>query len=202
MLVRALVGRGIPAVVVSVDDVGDAPVDAQAPDVVLVDGDGDAAQLERMCAEIRRALPEAKLLLLTAAGADQSRRTAARTDADGVVKRATGLDGVIAAIGASGRQRRQPQHSDARHRNDPHQGGIASLTSRETQVLRLVATGAHNSEVALRLDISPHTVRTHVANVLAKLGAENRLAAAAMARRAGILPAGPDTARAFEVSVS
>lgn len=74
---------------------------------------------------------------------------------------------------------------------------IASLTPREREVLRLVATGAANNHVARHLQISPHTVRTHVQNVLAKLGAENRLAATAMARRAGILPTGPDAADAY-----
>ena len=63
---------------------------------------------------------------------------------------------------------------------------LALLTDRERQILGLIATGANNAAMATALDISPHTVRTHVQNLLGKLGADTRLAAAALARRAGL----------------
>lgn len=65
---------------------------------------------------------------------------------------------------------------------------LALLTDRERQILGLIATGANNAAMAAALDISPHTVRTHVQNLLGKLGADTRLAAAALARRAGLAP--------------
>jgi DNA-binding NarL/FixJ family response regulator len=62
-----------------------------------------------------------------------------------------------------------------------------TLTAREREVLRLVAEGRSNSEVAGRLFISAKTVSVHVSNVLAKLGASGRTEAAALARRRGLL---------------
>ena len=56
--------------------------------------------------------------------------------------------------------------------------GLASLTSREVQVLRLVASGATNPDIAEELEISRATVARHIANILEKLGAANRAEAA------------------------
>ena len=63
---------------------------------------------------------------------------------------------------------------------------LARLTDRERQILGLIAGGANNESMAGSLGISPHTVRTHVQNLLGKLGADSRLAAAALARRHGL----------------
>lgn len=64
---------------------------------------------------------------------------------------------------------------------------LPELTDREREVLLLLTAGASNDAMAEALSISPHTVRTHVQNLLAKLGVQNRLAAAAVARRSGLL---------------
>jgi pimeloyl-ACP methyl ester carboxylesterase/DNA-binding CsgD family transcriptional regulator len=61
------------------------------------------------------------------------------------------------------------------------------LTSRETEVLRLVATGCSNREIASTLVLSEHTVHRHVANILRKLAQSSRAAAAAHATRAGLI---------------
>jgi DNA-binding NarL/FixJ family response regulator len=64
----------------------------------------------------------------------------------------------------------------------------ASLTSREIDVLRLVAQGLPNKAIALQLGISEHTVKFHVGTVLGKLDAASRSEAVALAVRAGVLP--------------
>ena len=61
------------------------------------------------------------------------------------------------------------------------------LTSRETEVLRLVATGMSNREIASTLVLSEHTVHRHVANILRKLSQPSRAAAATQAARAGLI---------------
>jgi pimeloyl-ACP methyl ester carboxylesterase/DNA-binding CsgD family transcriptional regulator len=61
------------------------------------------------------------------------------------------------------------------------------LTPRERDVLRLVAEGKSDAEIARELVLSPHTVHRHVANILRKLGLHSRAAAAASAARAGIV---------------
>jgi pimeloyl-ACP methyl ester carboxylesterase/DNA-binding CsgD family transcriptional regulator len=65
--------------------------------------------------------------------------------------------------------------------------GPSPLTSRETEVLRLVSTGMSNREIAATLVLSEHTVHRHVANILRKLAQSSRAAAATQAARAGII---------------
>jgi pimeloyl-ACP methyl ester carboxylesterase/DNA-binding CsgD family transcriptional regulator len=72
-----------------------------------------------------------------------------------------------------------------RHR--PAHDADAGLTEREVEVLRLVASGLSDGEIAERLVVSPHTVHRHVANVRAKLGEPSRAAAVASAARLGLL---------------
>jgi DNA-binding NarL/FixJ family response regulator len=65
--------------------------------------------------------------------------------------------------------------------------GDSPLSHRETDVLRLVASGLSNREIASSLVLSEHTVHRHVANILRKLGQSSRAAAAAQATRAGFI---------------
>jgi pimeloyl-ACP methyl ester carboxylesterase/DNA-binding CsgD family transcriptional regulator len=65
--------------------------------------------------------------------------------------------------------------------------GGSPLSSRETEVLRLVATGLNNREIATSLVLSEHTVHRHVANILRKLAQSSRAAAAAHAARDGLI---------------
>jgi DNA-binding CsgD family transcriptional regulator len=61
------------------------------------------------------------------------------------------------------------------------------LTARELDVLRLLADGLPDREIAVRLSISPRTVQTHVAGLFAKLDASSRAEAAALAVRRGLV---------------
>jgi DNA-binding NarL/FixJ family response regulator len=68
----------------------------------------------------------------------------------------------------------------------PREG--AALTPRELDVLRLVAQGLGNKEIAAELDLSAHTVKYHLASVLAKLGVRSRTEAVSRGIRTGLLP--------------
>jgi NarL family two-component system response regulator LiaR len=63
----------------------------------------------------------------------------------------------------------------------------SELSDRELDVLRLIANGKDNSEIAEALHISPKTVKNHISNILMKLQIENRIQAAVYAVRSGIV---------------
>ena len=65
--------------------------------------------------------------------------------------------------------------------------GSSPLTSRETEVLRLVSTGMSNREIASTLVLSEHTVHRHIANILRKLSQSTRASAATHAMRVGLI---------------
>jgi len=100
-------------------------------------------------------------------------------DAAREVARRLGARPLLAELQALGRTTGVRRDPDARHDE--------SLTTREREVLTLVAEGRSNREIAGRLFISPKTVSVHVSNVLAKLGAAGRTEAVAVARRRGLL---------------
>jgi DNA-binding NarL/FixJ family response regulator len=68
----------------------------------------------------------------------------------------------------------------------PEPAGQDELTSRELEVLKLLAIGRSNADIAMVLEISLNTVATHVRNILAKTGCANRTEAAAYAMRHGL----------------
>lgn len=74
------------------------------------------------------------------------------------------------------------------HPPDPPPSRISGLTPRETQVLRCIAVGIGRAEIARHLFMSPHTARTHIQRILAKLDVHSALAAMACAHRAGLAP--------------
>jgi DNA-binding NarL/FixJ family response regulator len=77
-------------------------------------------------------------------------------------------------------------------REDPAQppAALAELTDREHEILRLVAQGLSNTEIAARLVISPLTAKTHVSNVLRKLDCRDRAALVALAYESGLVVPG------------
>lgn len=103
--------------------------------------------------------------------ADRARQTAERLHAQPLLKE-------VRAIGFTA----------ARSSSPPAAPGQESLTSREEEILGLVAQGRSNGEIARHLYISPKTVSVHVSNILAKLDAHSRTEAAALARQRGLLP--------------
>lgn len=139
-----------------------------------------------------------RVLVLTTFENDDYVFDALRAGATGFLLKRTRPDEVIRAIRlvAAGDSLLFPtaiRELAMRHAPDPAAAGAlgnARLTEREREVLRLMAQGLSNAEIAARLVVSIETVKTHVARVLAKLDARDRTQAVIRAYQSGFVPAG------------
>jgi DNA-binding NarL/FixJ family response regulator len=129
---------------------------------------------------------------LTSYADDELVRGAVEAGASGYVLKDADTDQVAAAVRAANRGELQLDPAVARRLlsslGAASRGKAeADLTTREVEVLRLVGAGAANKEIALQLGISERTARTHVSNILAKLGLASRTQAALWAVREGLV---------------
>ena len=176
VLALAMARRGLPA-----DALRSTADGEPAPDVVVAAVDHNSlARLD----ELRAAMPAVAIVAVAPATGGPVGQAARRLRLAALVPRTAGmgrLAEVLEVVLSGGRVDRTGR-TDA----NPLEG----LTERELEVLRLVASGASNAEIGEALGISPHTGRTHVQNLMAKIGVRTRLAAGAAARRAGLMPRG------------
>ncbi|MGH2608876.1 MAG: response regulator [Tepidiformaceae bacterium] len=161
------------------------------PDVVLMDllmpvMDGITA-----IGAIRREVPEVEVIALTSVLEDASVVGAVKAGAIGYLLKDTQADELRRAIkaAAEGQVQLAPQAAARLLREVRTPESPEALTERETDVLRLLAMGRANKEIARELDIGEKTVKTHVSNILGKLGVQSRTQAALHAVRSGLVPA-------------
>lgn len=160
------------------------------PDVILMDllmpvMDGIAAT-----AAIRSELHDVEVIALTSVLEDSAVYGAMRAGAIGYLLKDTQADELCRAIksAAAGQVQMSPSVA-ARLLREVHPPQVAEpLTERETEVLRQLALGKSNKEIAAELVIAEKTARTHVSNILAKLGVASRTQAALYALRIGLVP--------------
>jgi DNA-binding NarL/FixJ family response regulator len=160
------------------------------PDVVLMDllmprMDGIAAT-----AAIRGELRGTEVIALTSVLEDTSVVGAVRAGAIGYLLKDTQSEELCRAIkaAAEGRVQLAPEAAARLMREVRAPESPEALTERETDVLRLLAQGKANKEIARTLRIGEQTVKTHVSNILAKLGVQSRTQAALHAARIGLVP--------------
>jgi DNA-binding NarL/FixJ family response regulator len=154
------------------------------PDVVLVDIDLPGMSGVDLVTELAPRLPDSKIVMLTASSKRDDLVTAMRRGAAGYLTKDISAETLTRAILGirDGDLPMQSRMAAVLVRElvstSPLGVGFAGLTRRETEVLRLVATGLTDREIGTALRISPRTVGRHVGSVLAKLGVRNRAAAA------------------------
>jgi two-component system, NarL family, response regulator LiaR len=199
---HTVVRRGLSAFLMVYEDlvrVGEAGGGAEAlrlceehrPDVILMDlvmPDQDGAATTRI---IRERWPDTQVIALTSFKDEDLVHAALQAGAIGYLLKDVSADELADAIRSAhaGRPTLAPEAAEAlihaTVRNRLTVG--ADLTEREREVLRLMAEGASNPEIAERLSVSRSTVKFHVSNILAKLGAESRTQAVGIAFQHGLV---------------
>ena len=162
------------------------------PDVVLMDLMMPVMDGIKATEIIRRESPDVEVIALTSVLEDASVVGAVRAGAIGYLLKDTQADELCRAIhaAADGQVQLSPQAAARLMREVRAPDSPEKLTERETDVLRLLALGKANKEIAAELYISETTVKTHVSNILMKLGVPSRTQAALYAVRIGLVPGG------------
>jgi DNA-binding NarL/FixJ family response regulator len=140
--------------------------------------------------QIRAELPDTEVMALTSVLEDASVVDAVRAGAIGYLLKDTKAQALRQAIKAAARGQVQlsPKAAARLMREVAAPDRPESLSEREVEVLRLLARGRANKEIARELSIAEKTVKTHVSSILGKLGVQSRTQAALYAGRIGLLP--------------
>jgi DNA-binding NarL/FixJ family response regulator len=156
--------------------------DRRRPDVLLLDfrlPDGKGTEVVR---ELRRRGDDTPAVLMTANLEEGFNETAREAGAQATVLKSGRVDELLAALRAA------IEGDDAFDSRHPRRApGRAALSPRERDVVRLVAAGATNKEIAAKLEIGDETVKTLLARTFAKLGVRRRAEAVSAAHELGLL---------------
>ena len=203
---HAIVRRGIAAYLEVLDDIetvgqaenGRVALERLAelatfeslPDLVLLDLIMPVMDGMKTLKQIKEKYPSVKVVILTSFGEPERLHEALRQGARGYLLKDAGPEDVAAAIRAAARDEVYIDPALALDLTKSFASpptGISTLTERERDVLVLVAEGHSNQDIAGNLGISERTARTHVSNVLGKLGVSSRTQAALTAVNAGLV---------------
>jgi len=170
------------------------------PDVVLMDVNMPGVPGPEATRRIREAHPQTQVIMLTVSDKDEDLFASIKAGARGYLLKNAETNELIQAIRrvhageamiASSMAVRLLEEFGALARQTPHaptpEPTAEELTSREVDVLKLVAQGLGNKEIAAELNLSEHTVKTHLRNILDKLHLRSRAHAAAYAVQAGLV---------------
>jgi DNA-binding NarL/FixJ family response regulator len=168
--------------------------EGRRPDVVLMDLQMEPLDGIESTRQIRARYDDVEVVALTSFGEDERVHAALEAGASGYLLKDSDVDEIARAVRAARRGELQLDPAIARRLtsslrtapNDP----AAELTIRELDVLRLLGAGKANKEIAAELEIGERTARTHVSNILRKLGLSSRTQAALWAVREGLVGAG------------
>lgn len=157
-----------------------------APDVVLLDVRMPRRSGVEACRDIKESVPSAKIIMLTVSDEEEDLYETVKNGASGYLLKDSSIEEVAQAIRVvhEGQSLISPSMAvklidEFKQMSKPERSQVANLrlTERELEVLRLVAKGLNNREVAKELFISENTVKNHVRNILEKLQLHSRMEA-------------------------
>lgn len=157
-----------------------------SPDVVLVDADLAADDGMAVLTALKKTAGSSRVLLMADDVNHSQIERALEAGADGYTLKDIEVQELGQAMGrlAAGDTVLHPEAASALARRFTTNGGRSvPLTPRQREILRLVAAGLENKQIARKLGIGVHTVKTHVSRVLHKLGAQSRTEAVVLALR-------------------
>jgi len=161
------------------------------PDVILMDMFLPAMDGAATTYAIRQRYPQIQIIVLTSFKEGKLIKSALEAGAIGYLLKDVSADDLVRAIRAAhaGRATLSPEAAQAlvEESNLPPAPGL-DLTEREREVLTLMIEGLNNVQIAGRLTVSPSTIKSHVSNILSKLGVASRTEAVTLALRNGIIP--------------
>jgi len=175
---------------------GTSIAESSAPDVVLLDVRMPKRSGIEACLSIKEAVPSAKIIMLTVSDEEADLYEAVKSGASGYLLKDSSIEEVAQAVRvvADGQSLISPSMAiklidEFKQMSKPEKasGPGLRLTERELDVLRLVAQGHSNKEIAARLYISENTVKNHVRNMLEKLQLHSRMEAVMYAVRENLL---------------
>jgi len=162
----------------------------QRPDVILMDLSMPVMDGIEAIGELRVALPEAAIVILTTYNEDDLIMRGLRAGARAYLLKDTDRPTLLETIRAAARGEtllKPDILARLLDRTPASQSTGIELTGREVEVLRAAARGERSKEIAVKLDISERTVKAHLASIYNKLGVDSRAAAVAAAAERGLL---------------
>jgi DNA-binding NarL/FixJ family response regulator len=171
--------------------------EGRRPDVVVMDLQMEPLDGIESTRQIRARYDDVEVVALTSFAEEERVHAALAAGASGYLLKDADADAVAAGVRAAHRGELRLDPTVARRlmsslRAGPRDGLTVELTSRELEVLRLVGAGKANKEISAELGISERTARTHVSNILSKLGLSSRTQAALWAVREGLVDVGAE----------
>jgi DNA-binding NarL/FixJ family response regulator len=166
--------------------------EGRRPDVILMDLQMEPLDGIESTRQVRARYDDVEIVALTSFDEEERVHAALEAGASGYLLKDADADEVAAAVRAAHRGELKLDPVIARRlmsslRAAPRHDLTEELTARELEVLRLVGAGRANKEIAAELLISERTARTHVSNILGKLGLSSRTQAALWAVREGLV---------------